>query len=232
MKIGNWIRFACILSGLLAIATGSETLAQPISLEPAEVLTTPSIENGWYPLFNGKNLDGWKASENAGTFQVEDGLIVTRGERSHLFYTGEVNGGVFKDFELWVEVKTEPKANSGIYFHTEYQQEGWPMKGYEVQVNQTHSDFRKTGGLYGIVDVIDVSPAADNEWFVEHVAVRGKQITVRVNGEVTVSYTEPEGAKREGRYVGRLIDQGTIALQGHDPGSVVRFRQVWIKPLD
>jgi hypothetical protein len=192
----------------------------------------PSVENGWTPLFNGKDLTGWTASENKDTFSVEDGLIVVRGDRSHLFYTGDVNDGEFKDFELWVEVKTEPKANSGIYFHTEYQETDWPMKGYEVQVNQSHEDPRKTGGLYGIVDVMDVSPVEDGEWYVEHITVKGKHIVVRVNGKVTADYTEPEGVEREGRMVGRKIDKGTFALQGHDPGSVIRYRQVWVKPLD
>lgn len=197
-----------------------------------KLVVTPSEADGWIPLFNGKDLSGWKASENKDTFSVEDGLILVDGPRSHLFYTGDVNGGVFKDFELWVEVKTEPKANSGIYFHTEYQEEGWPMKGYEVQVNQTHPDVRKTGGLYAVDDVLDESPVEDGEWYVEHIKVVGKRIIVRVNGEVTTDYTEPENVEREGRIAERLIDKGTFALQGHDPESVIRYRQVWVKPLD
>ncbi len=214
------------------VAIDSITIADDLAVDDLPIATTPSKENGWIPLFNGKDLSGWTASENKDTFKVEDGLIVVHGDRSHLFYTGDVHGGEFKDFELWVEVQTEPQANSGIYFHTAYQETDWPMKGYEVQVNQTHSDFRKTGGLYGIVDVKDVSPVEDGEWFVEHITVRGKHIVVRVNGDVTVDYTEPEGVEREGRMAGRKIDKGTFALQGHDPGSVVRFRQVWVKPLD
>lgn len=193
---------------------------------------TPSEEDGWIKLYNGKDFSGWTANENIETFKIEDGLIVANGDRSHLFYTGDVNGGVFKDFELWVEVKTMPNSNSGIYFHTEWQDSDWPAKGYEVQVNQTHGDWRKTGGLYGIEDVKDESPVKDEEWYVEHITVKGKHIVVRVNGEVTVDYTEPEGVEREGRFAGRLIDKGTFALQGHDPGSTVYYRQIWVKPLD
>lgn len=201
--------------------------------EPAEPdVLTPSEATGWTPLFNGKDLTGWKASENPDTFRVEDGLIIVHGDRAHLFYTGDVNNGSFKDFELWVEVQTEPQANSGVFFHTKYQDEGWPAAGYEVQVNQTHGDWRKTGGLYGVVDVKDVSPVQDGEWYSEHVTVRGKRIVVRVNGEVTVDYTESEDADRAGRFAERKLGQGTFALQGHDPGSLVRFRQVWVKPLD
>lgn len=201
--------------------------------EPAEdKVVTPSKDSGWVPLFNGEDLSGWTANEDPSTFRVEDGLIIVHGERSHLFYTGEVNDAVFKDFELWVEVQTEPEANSGVFFHTRYQDEGWPAAGYEVQVNQTHGDWRKTGGLYGVVDVKDVSPVEDGEWYTEHITVRGKRVVVRVNGKVTVDYTEPEGVERDGRFAERKLGEGTFALQGHDPGSLVRYRQVWVKLLE
>jgi len=216
------------------LATPAASLAQDLAIdEPAQTLVvTPSEEDGWVRLFNGEDLSGWTANEGPEGFAVEDGAIVVTNGPTHLFYTGDVHDAEFDDFELWVEVKTEPGANSGIYFHTEYQEDGWPAKGYEVQVNQTHSDFRKTGGLYGIVDVVDESPAQDGEWYSEHVTVRGDRIVVRVNGDVTVDYTEPEGVEREGRFAGRLLGEGTFALQGHDPESVVRYRQIWVKPLD
>jgi len=188
--------------------------------------------DGWYSLFNGQDLTGWKASENADTFQVVDGQIVIRGDRSHLFYTGPVGNADFRNFIWKCEVLTKPGANSGMYFHTEYQQEGWPAKGYEVQICNTHPDPRKTGGLYAVADVMNRSPVKDNEWFTQEVTVRGKRITVRVNGEVTTDYTEPEDVERPPDFAGRKLSHGTIALQGHDPGSEVHVRTVMIKPLD
>lgn len=132
-------RFAVVLlfvaAGLVAEA-GESASAPPV---------VPSEAEGWVSLFNGRDLSGWQANENAETFSVEEGLLLVDGPRSHLFYTGEVNNGVFRDFELLVEVKTEPRANSGIFFHTEWQDRGWPAKGYEAQVNQTHGDPRKDG---------------------------------------------------------------------------------------
>ncbi|MBN1465239.1 DUF1080 domain-containing protein, partial [candidate division KSB1 bacterium] len=122
--------------------------------------------DGWISLFDGATLNGWKFSEDAGTFSVQDSLIVVHGKRSHLFYVGD--GDVsWTNFEFKADVMTEPGANSGIYFHTEFQQDGWPAKGYEVQVNNSHSDWRRTGSLYSIVDVKE-SQAKDNEWFTEH----------------------------------------------------------------
>src|ERR1051325_7646749 len=92
---------------------------------------------GSYRLFDGKDLNGWKASEAPGTFRVEDGVLVVNGPRSHLYYVGPVHNHDFKNFELKVECMTFPHANSGIYFHTEYLDNDWPSKGFEVQVNQT-----------------------------------------------------------------------------------------------
>ncbi len=184
----------------------------------------------WIPLFDGKSLEGWRASENPATFSVENGLIVVKGPRAHLFYEGPVGNHNFKDFELQVEVMTTPGSNSGIFFHTEYQEKGWPSKGYEVQVNNTHTDWRKTGSLYAVQDVKEI-PAKDNEWFTEHIIVQGKKVTIKVNGKTLVEYTEPDTGVPTAENPGRVISSGTFALQGHDPESKVYYRQVRVKPL-
>jgi len=188
-----------------------------------------SQESGWVRLFDGKSLDGWKASEREGVFSVKDGAIVVHGKRSHLFYVGEVENANFKDFEFKADVMTMPGANSGIYIHTEYQQDGWPKKGYESQVNNTHSDQQKTGGLYATAKV-NPAPAKDEQWFTQHIIVRGKNVVVKVDGEVVVDYTEAEDVNFKG-WPGRKLSSGTFALQGHDPGSVVYFKNIMVKPL-
>jgi hypothetical protein len=187
---------------------------------------------GWVSLFDGQTLAGWKANENQGTFSVQDGMIVVKGTRSHLFYVGPVMGGDFKNFEFKADVMTKPNANSGIYFHTAYQDSGWPDKGYEVQVNNSHSDWRRTAGLYAVEDVRE-SPAKDDEWFTMHITVQDKHIVVKVNGIVVVDYTEPAGISETGypNMPGRKVSRGTFALQGHDPGSVVYYKNIMVAPL-
>ncbi len=183
--------------------------------------------DGWISLFDGKTLNGWKASENKGTFSVRDGMIVAQGPRSHLYYAGPVENANLRDFEFKADVMTKPSANSGMYFHTEYRETGWPRRGYEVQVNNTHSDWRKTGSLYGIKD-IRKSPAKDNEWFTQHIIVDGRQVTIIVNGRTVLEYTvEETGAGRRGR----SLSSGTFALQGHDPGSTVFYKNIMVRPL-
>jgi hypothetical protein len=186
---------------------------------------------GWIELFNGKDLSGWKASENKGTFKVQDGKLVVKGDRSHLFYVGPVEKANFKNFEWKCEILTKPKANSGMYFHTEYQEEGWPSKGYEVQVNNTHPDPRKTGSLYAVKDVMNKAPAKDDQWFTQTVIVNGKKVTIKVNDKVVTEYTEPEDTKRPGVDATRIIDSGTFAIQGHDPESEIHYRRIMVKPL-
>ncbi len=192
-------------------------------------LTYAADDAGFIDLFNGTDLNGWKISENPDSFKVVDGAIVAHGPRAHLFYVGEVGGAQFTDFEVKLKVMTKPNANAGFYFHTEYQEEGWPSKGYEAQINATHKDPKKTGSLYAVVNVMDVAPHKDNEWFDYHIKVVGKRIIIKVNGETTVDYTEPEGAPDNKTKFDRKLSSGTIAIQCHDPESEVHIQSVKIK---
>jgi hypothetical protein len=185
----------------------------------------------WVELFNGKNLDGWKVSENSASFAVEDGVIKVAGPRGHAFYVGEVGNHDFKNFELIVELKTMPKANSGIFIHTQYQEDGWPNKGYEIQVNQSHSDWRKTGSVYSFQDVRETF-VQDGEWYTEHVIVNGSQVTVKINGNTVNEYDESKDEKRASGLGEKSLSSGTIALQAHDPESVIYYRSVKIKLLN
>ena len=188
--------------------------------------------DGWYSLFNGKDLTGWKVSDdNPHTFRVVDGKIVVHGPTAHLYYVGPVNNARFKNFEWKCEILTKPGANSGMYFHTKYQPSGWPAHGIEAQVNNTHPDPRKTGSLYKANDILNDSPAKDNEWFTQHVIVNGRHIVVKINGKVVNDHIEPENPQRDPGWEKNVLSSGTIALQGHDPESEVYYRKVLVKPL-
>jgi hypothetical protein len=189
-----------------------------------------TAENGWISLFDGKSLANWKASENPATFSVADGAIAVHGPRAHLFYEGPVQNHDFKNFEFKAQVMTTPGSNSGIFIHTAYLETGWPSKGYEVQVNQTHTDWRKTGSLYAIDDVKELY-VKDNEWYTEYVKVDGKRITIKINDHIVVDYTEPEGVEKEKGREEKHLSSGTFALQGHDPNSKVYYKDILVKPL-
>jgi hypothetical protein len=183
--------------------------------------------DGWVSLFDGKTFDGWKVNENKESFSIQDGMLVVKGKRSHLFYDGPVNNAKFTNFEFKADIMTKPKANSGIFFHTKFQESGWPGMGYEAQVNNSHTDPVRTGSLY-FVDLNKIPPAKDNEWFTQHIIVKGKHITIKVNDKVIVDRDEkPEDTKGD-----RKLSSGTFAIQAHDPESVVYFKNIMVKPLD
>jgi len=181
--------------------------------------TWAGADDGFKPIFDGKTLDGWKVNEGGKAFKVEDGAITGRGGRGHVFYVKEE----FQDFEMKVDVKINEGGNSGIYFHTAFQDEGWPDAGHEVQVNNTHKDPVKTGSLYGVVKLYE-SAGKDNEWFTMHIAVKGRNLVVRVDGKRVLDYTQPNGVTGV-----KKIERGLIAFQQHDPGSVVQYRNVLVK---
>ncbi len=182
---------------------------------------------GWYQLFNGRDLEGWKVGNNAETFSVDSGAIVVHGKAAHLFYMGEVADHNFTDFHFIAEVKTMPGSNSGIYFHTRYQEGGWPSVGFEIQVNNSQSDWRRTGSLYAISDVKE-KHVNDNEWYTQEIIVKGKSVLVKLNGKTVNNYTEPPNTVRKD---GRKFASGTFALQGHDPNSRVMYRNIRVKML-
>ncbi|MDB5276809.1 MAG: hypothetical protein JWR61_1764 [Ferruginibacter sp.] len=186
--------------------------------------------NGWIGLFDGKSLDGWKFSEQPGTFSVEDGAIKVAGVRSHLYYDGPVLNHNFTNFEFKARVMTKPGSNSGIYFHTAYQQTGFPDKGFEVQVNNSHSDWKRTAGLYDIKDVKETY-VKDDEWFTEYIKVEGKHVITKINDIVVCDWTQPDGFVPPKGHSERIISNGTFALQGHDPKSIVFFKDIMVRPL-
>jgi hypothetical protein len=168
---------------------------------------------------------------------VVEGQLAAEGPRSHLFYTGPVQGAVFRNFELEVEVLTRPACNSGVYFHTAYQERDFPHKGFEIRIANTatgegsYRERQKTGSLCGLRNVYRQF-VPDDRWFKIHAAVRGKNVQIRLNGMLVVDYTEPvPPVIPDGPEKGRFPDRGTFALQCHNDGSRARFRSVRVRPL-
>lgn len=185
---------------------------------------------GWVSLFDGKSFDGWQINENPNTFSIEDGAIVVHGPRAHMFYNGPVQNHNFKNFEFKAKVMTTPGSNSGIFIHTQFQPSGWPSKGYEIQVNNSQSDWRRTGSVYSFQDVREVF-VKDNEWFDMHIKVVDKKVTVSVNGKVINDFTEPDNLDEKRISSGKILSSGTFALQGHDPNSKVLYKDIMVKVL-
>jgi 3-keto-disaccharide hydrolase len=192
-------------------------------------LAAADSEEGFKTIFDGKTMNGWRmANENQQAWKIEDGALVANGPRCHIYYVGDDKP--FKNFELKVDVMTEPNSNGGIYFHTKYQETGWPKTGFESQVNVSHGDWIKSGSLWGVVNV-GLTTAKDNQWWTQHIIVKGNKVTVKIDGKPVLEYNEPAGAQPGSDFT-RKLDGGTFAFQAHDPGSRIHYKNVRVKRLD
>ncbi len=202
----SYMRNVMCIAGLLCLAMG-------ISRVSGQDTPTPG-KDGWISMFDGKTLDGWKANERPESWKVVDGAIVGDGPVSHLFWMGQecVN------CEFRAEIKLNHSGNSGMYVRAAFGP-GFP-KGYETQVENTSPDPQKTGSLYGIVRVTE-QLVQDDTWWTQHVIVQGNHIIVKVNGKTTVDTVDERN-----RYT-----KGYLALQQHNQGSVVQYRNLMMRPL-
>ena len=204
------------------------------------LISTAAGAEDWQELFNGRDLAGWKANYNPESFQVRDGAIriqAAGGKSAHLFYVGDEPGNFmkFKNFELQAVVRAEPNSNGGIFVHCDHELRDSARhlaKGYEVQLNSTEKEKRKTGSLYAIVDLAK-SPVQEKNWFRVNLTVRDKRIVIELNGQQVVDYTESDNVERPPARSGRRfsVTGGAIALQAHDRDSVWYFKEIRVKPL-
>src|SRR5258708_30296755 len=175
------------------------------------------------------------------SFKIEEGAIVANGAGSHCYYDGSFRNHSFRNFELKVDVMTRPGANGGVYVLTEFEEVGgrtrasgrFPSKGFEIQVNNSHTDRIRTGSLYHVVNILDEAAPKDDEWFTEDIIVKGDTITVQINDKQVVQWTQPPdwngGREGPGR---RITRPGTDALQGHDPQNTGYYNKILLNAPD
>jgi hypothetical protein len=202
---------------------------------PTPIPAPPSrtVESGYVSLFNGKDLTGWKASMNPDSFKVENGAVVANaaGQASHLFYDGPVGNHSFQNFDLRLDVLARYRSNGGVYVMTEFQPQGFPGKGFEIQVNNSHSDRIRTGSLYHVVDLSNV-PGKDDEWIPMEIKGEANTITISLKGQEVVRWTQPADWQSNYDTASRKIGPGTIAFQSHDTYSVTAYSNIRLKLLN
>jgi hypothetical protein len=188
---------------------------------------------GATPLFNGKDLTGWKVF--AGEKYKSKFAVTPQGELSVKDGPGDLQTEkAFGDFVLQLECKTNGKAlNSGVFFRCladQYQQ------GYEAQIQNAYKDNDRTkpadygtGAIYRRVPARKVV-ANDNEWFTMTVVADGKHVSTWVNGYQTVDWTDDRPADENARK-GYRAGKGHLSIQGHDPTTDLLFRNIRIAEL-
>jgi Domain of Unknown Function (DUF1080) len=208
------------MTATLGVALGTLTL----SASPAADDKSAS-EAGWTSLFDGKTLSGWTPIPLANqktSWEVKDGVLEGSGGQSMLYSPK----GDYQNFKYRAEVKINDKGNSGMYVRTPA--EPTFTKGYEIQVNATHTDPIKTGSLYTLVH-LEKAVVPPDTWFTQEIDVtdvnyRGKMVTkfrIYVNGVLLFEYLDHD----------QLWKTGHFAFQQHDPGSRVSIRKIEVMEL-
>jgi hypothetical protein len=212
---------------LLALACLLSLAAVVLPLQAQDKKDEKKPDGKWVPLFNGKDLTGWKSHPmNPGMWEVVDGAIVGKGPASHLFS----DRGDYENFHFRIEAMINDGGNSGQYFRTAFGP-GFP-KGYEAQINATHRDPVKTGSLYPAFNpkptkeqrdkiIVLMAPHKPNEWFTQEVIANGNHIIIKVNGKTTVDFVDENNT----------FTKGHFAIQQHDPGSTVKVRKAEVMEL-
>ncbi|MCC7010307.1 MAG: DUF1080 domain-containing protein [Acidobacteria bacterium] len=223
--------------GAVAVPSAQQGAPPPPPIDqtatPLPAPPTRTVESGFTSLFNGKDLSGWRVGGPADAFRVDSGTIVAHGKSgaSHLYYDGPIRNHTFLNFDLRLDVMARQRSNGGVYILTEWQEKGFPGKGFEVQVNNSHTDRIRTGSLYHVVDLSNI-PGKDDEWIPLEIRVENNTIAISVKGEEVVRWKQPAGWTSNYDTLSRRIAPGTIAFQAHDPNSLTAYANIRIRPLD
>lgn len=189
---------------------------------------------GFVYLFNGEDLSGWMGDTEG--YAAEDGRIVIHPDRgSGNLYTVREYG----DFTLRFEFKLTPGANNGLGIRTPPEGDA-AYVGMELQILDNSAEkyqelqpYQYHGSIYGIVPALRGFQRPVGEWNYQEVTVRGRRVTVTLNGTVIVDADLDEAGgsgTMDGRdHPGLKRERGHIGFLGH--GSRVEFRSIWIKEL-
>ncbi|HET6881219.1 MAG TPA: family 16 glycoside hydrolase, partial [Pirellulales bacterium] len=179
------------------------------------------VPEGFVPLFNGKDLTGWKErSTSKGGWRVENGVLIGSGPAAAYLFTER---GDFKDFHLRVEARIDDGANGGVFARTTNINRAIP-DGYEAQIASTGEGKKKTGSLWapdGALVPMAGSLVKPNEWFTLELIANDNHLLVKVNNQTTADYVDTR----------RRFAMGHIALEKFTRGKAVEFRKVEIKEL-
>lgn len=189
------------------------TLASLAVLSSAADKHEKHHKDDWQPLFNGTSLDGWKASDHPESWSVKDGVVHGDGPGSYLFYMNQR----CENCEFKAEVKIGHEGNSGMFFRSPFSKS---PSNYEAQIDSSHKDPVRTGSLYHFVKVLEVL-VPDDTWFTQRILVEGNHIQIWVNDKQTVDFIDEKNTKTDGLF----------ALQQHNQGSIVEFKNIMYKPL-
>ncbi len=202
---------------------------------PAAWSADKETPEGFEPLFNGKDLTGWKVNKggNMKVWGAEDGILYVQGAGGGWLMTEKE----YADFDLQLEYKVPEKGNSGVALRSPM--EGDPAyAGMEIQIlddvwhKANYKGLRRTQLTGSIYDVVPPSKEAIKpvgEWNKMHIIAKGRHVTVELNGTKIVNANLDDHKNRADKHPGLLREKGHLGLQSHD--GRVEFRNLYVKSL-
>ncbi len=191
---------------LLALGVGSSRAAE-----------NAAVEEGFRPLFNGKNLDGWKADDEAKKhWVVRDGVLSYDGKHRDLWTEQS-----FGDFVLKVDWRLPAPGDSGIYLRgtSKAQVNIWCSELGSGEVYGYRTDRKMPEDVRKAATPLKRADKPVGQWNTFVITLQGETLTVVLNGEVVISGARLPGVPRT----------GPIALQHH--GNPIEFRNILIREL-
>jgi hypothetical protein len=208
------------------------------SVQPsiAQVVDDSEKTDGFVPLFNGKDLAGWKNYEpkKDGVWEAADGLIVCRGDGGGWLGTERD----YADFVVRLDFRVKPGGNSGVYIRAP--EKGWISRvGMEIQIlDDAHKNYAKverwqnSGAIYHVVAPSEIATRPAGEWNSMEIRAMKRQVTVILNGKKIVDADLDEALKDDKiakEHPGLQRTTGKIGLQSHT--DRVEFRNLRVKEL-
>jgi hypothetical protein len=195
------------------------------------------MDDDWRPVFDG-TLDGWTVAGDEEAWTVDDGDLLCLGGDGGTIYTDET----FEDFEVALEYRHEPGANSGLFLRIS-EPADVVNTGVEVQILDTHGTedlgVHDCGALYDMVAPAVDAPRPAGEWNELRATCDGPRVSASLNGhelfDVDVSRWDTPGRNPDGtenKFEHAWADQpreGHVGLQDHT--DRIRFRNVRLREL-
>jgi hypothetical protein len=187
----------------------------------------------WQPLFNGKDLSGWKSIDAPidESWKAEDGLLYCTGKGAGWLSTDKEYG----DFEIELEFKSPKGGNSGVFLRAPH--EGNPaFAGMEIQVLDDYddqysklNDYQYCGSLYDVVAAKPRVTKKAGEWQKMQISCQGNKVKVTLNGTQIVDADISAHKDKLPTHPGLARTKGYIGLQNH--GSRLDYRNIKIREL-
>jgi len=226
-----------ILFGLLIFAVIVESAALGLLLcwphgPVPEGMPTPRPEGGaWLDLLDAEHAGGWEnVSDERDIFEIAGGVLHiygTFGRLRYVAYTPET----FGDFDLHLEFKVAPRANSGVFLRVPQGES--PFRGFEIQVLDDHGKpptSHRSGGIYDVVTPMHNLSRPAGEWNSYDVSLRGRAVTVRMNGWLVIQSDFSEMTDPLGKFKAPYAEmplEGMLSLQDH--GGEVWYRNILVR---